>query len=99
MFLLSLVPDRAVKDLRGRPIEGAQCRFDPTLHAGPTGTESPDERAAREAVAVEVCESCPLFAACRAAALRERPAFGVWGGLTSAEIHAWRGAEGAPAAA
>lgn len=73
-------------DLRGKPITGAQCRFDPDLHTGPDGIESPDERAARELVAAEVCESCPLRGACFELAMRIRPEFGVWAGFTAAEL-------------
>ncbi|TDC78660.1 WhiB family transcriptional regulator [Actinomadura sp. 7K507] len=75
-------------DLRGTPITGAQCRFDPDLHTGPDGDESPDERAARELVAAEVCESCPLRAACFELAMRIRPEYGVWAGLTVAQLDA-----------
>ncbi|WP_412516472.1 WhiB family transcriptional regulator [Actinomadura madurae] len=73
-------------DLRGEPVTGAQCRFDPDLHTGPDAEESPDERAARELVAAEVCESCPLRAACLDLALRIRPEHGVWAGFTAAEL-------------
>ncbi|MEV4251529.1 hypothetical protein AB0J52_00005, partial [Spirillospora sp. NPDC049652] len=48
-----------VLDLRGRPLRGAQCRFDPELHIGDPD-ESPNERAARLLVAAEVCGTCPL---------------------------------------
>lgn len=73
-------------DLRGTPIAGAQCRFDPDLHTGPAGEESPAERAAREAVAVEVCRSCPVRGECLDLAMRVRPEYGVWAGLTAAEL-------------
>ncbi|MFD0532453.1 WhiB family transcriptional regulator [Actinomadura luteofluorescens] len=73
-------------DLRGRPVTGAQCRFDPELHTGPDGEESPDERAARELVAAQVCESCPLRAQCLELAMQIRPEFGVWAGFTAAEL-------------
>ncbi|TDB84481.1 hypothetical protein E1264_24520 [Actinomadura sp. KC216] len=75
-------------DLRGRPVAGAQCRFDPELHTGPDGAESPDERAARELVAVQVCESCPLHAECLELAMRFRPESGVWAGFTAAALAA-----------
>ncbi|GGT58192.1 WhiB family transcriptional regulator [Actinomadura citrea] len=75
-------------DLRGMPITGAQCRFDPDLHTGPDGDESPDERAARELVAAEVCQTCPLRGACLELATRVRPEYGVWAGLTPAELAA-----------
>ena len=75
-------------DLRGIPISGAQCRFDPDLHTGPDVDESPDERAARERVAAEVCRSCPVRGACFEVAMRTRPEFGVWAGFTAAELAA-----------
>ncbi|SPT59253.1 WhiB family transcriptional regulator [Actinomadura madurae] len=75
-------------DLRGEPVTGAQCRFDPDLHTGPDGGESPDERAARELVAKQVCESCPLRGACFELAMRTRPEYGVWAGFTAAELAA-----------
>ncbi|GLZ15643.1 hypothetical protein Acsp04_58780 [Actinomadura sp. NBRC 104425] len=67
---------------------GAQCRFDPDLHTGPVGEESPAERAAREAVAVEVCQLCPVRARCLDLAMWVRPEYGVWAGLTAAELAA-----------
>jgi hypothetical protein len=73
-------------DLRGKPIAGAQCRFDPDLHTGPDATETPDERAARELVAKQVCETCPLRGACLELAMRIRPEYGVWAGFTAAEL-------------
>ena len=73
-------------DLRGMPVTGAQCRFDPELHTGPDAEETPDERAARELVAAEVCQSCPLRNACFELAIRTRPEFGVWAGFTAAEL-------------
>lgn len=85
---LTAVTALSVTDLRGEPIEGAQCRFDPDLHTGPDGIESPDERAARELVAAEVCESCPLRGACFELAMRIRPEHGVWAGLTATELAA-----------
>jgi hypothetical protein len=75
-------------DLRGMPITGAQCRFDPDLHTGPDADESPDERAARELVAAEVCQSCPLRGACFEVAMRTRPEHGVWAGFTADELAA-----------
>ncbi|MGK5554346.1 WhiB family transcriptional regulator [Actinomadura kijaniata] len=73
----------AAVDLRGVPVSGAQCRFDPELHTGPDGVEHEDaaDRAVRELVAAEVCGTCPLRAACLSYAARTRPAYGVWGGL------------------
>ncbi|MEU4827130.1 WhiB family transcriptional regulator [Actinomadura sp. NPDC023710] len=86
----SLTPFAALTgiDLRGKPITGAQCRFDPDLHTGPEVAESPDELAARELVAAEVCQSCPLRGACFELATRIRPEYGVWAGFTAAELAA-----------
>lgn len=68
---------------------GAECVYDPELHAGPVGVvEMPEERVTREAVAREVCASCPVFADCEAYALLARPSSGVWAGRTAEEIEA-----------
>ncbi|MFF5265495.1 WhiB family transcriptional regulator [Actinomadura viridis] len=72
-------------DLRGEPVAGAQCRFDPDLHTGP-GDESPEEQAVRESVAAEVCRSCPLRGACLDLAVRILPEHGVWAGFTATEL-------------
>ncbi|MGI5324077.1 WhiB family transcriptional regulator [Actinomadura nitritigenes] len=84
----SLTPSAALAgvDLRGEPITGAQCRFDPDLHIGPDAEETPDERAARELVAKQVCETCPLRGACLELAMRIRPEYGVWAGFSAAEL-------------
>lgn len=63
----------------------AACLFDPELHDGPARTERPEERAAREAVAIEVCAECPLFAVCERYALAVQPPSGVWAGRTPGE--------------
>lgn len=76
----------AAVDPRGNPLVGVQCRFDPDLHTGPDAEESPEERAARELVAAEVCESCPLRAECLEAAVQLRPEYGVWAGFTSVQL-------------
>ncbi|WP_169514709.1 WhiB family transcriptional regulator [Actinomadura atramentaria] len=78
-------------DVRGDIAIGAQCRFDPELHTGPNASETPDERAAREEVAVEVCGMCPLRLACLAYAIDTQPDYGVWGGHTVAQIRALAG--------
>jgi hypothetical protein len=68
------------------------CLCDPELFTGPTDIESeyepPEDRAARIAVAREVCASCPVRLACLAYTLRTRPAAGVWAGFTADEITA-----------
>ncbi|WP_165975765.1 WhiB family transcriptional regulator [Actinomadura rubrisoli] len=74
-------------DLRGESIEGAQCRFDPELHDGPIFTEeTADDREAREAVAISVCETCPLRLRCLEYAVATLPEFGIWAGFTAEEI-------------
>lgn len=50
-----------------------------------TEDESRDERIAREARAKQICEMCPVLAACREFALTTREPYGVWGGLTEGE--------------
>jgi hypothetical protein len=68
------------------------CLCDPELFTGPADIEPEDEpaedRAARIAVAREVCAACPVRLACLAYALRTRPSAGVWAGFTSGEIAA-----------
>lgn len=64
------------------------CVCDPELFTGPPEEESPEEEAARVAVAREVCASCPVRLPCQAYALRTRPAAGVWAGWTAGET-AW----------
>lgn len=86
VFSLVWVPGSSVSEVFGLPVSGAQCRFDPELHAGPAGVESPQDRAAREAVAVEVCESCPLLAGCRVDVLLHGPSFAVQGGWNAAQL-------------
>ncbi|MEU5880878.1 WhiB family transcriptional regulator [Spirillospora sp. NPDC047279] len=77
-----------ITDLRGEPIEGAQCRFDPELHTGPDvfTQESAEDREVREAVAIGVCETCPLRQACFEYAVTTMPESGVWAGFTAEEI-------------
>ncbi|MEW2357894.1 WhiB family transcriptional regulator [Spirillospora sp. NPDC029432] len=81
-------PSSTTVDLRGEPIEGAQCRFDPDLHTGPDAftEESAEEREAREAVAIEVCATCPLRQTCFEYALKTLPESGVWARFTAEEI-------------
>lgn len=66
------------------------CLCDPELFTGPADMnaedEPPEDRAARIAVAREVCASCPVRLSCLAYALRTRPAAGVWAGFTADEI-------------
>jgi hypothetical protein len=85
------LPSLSLRKLRDLIREGDPgCLCDPELFTGPAGVEAEDEpemdRAARIAVAREVCESCPVRLACLAYALRTRPVSGVWSGFTSDEI-------------
>lgn len=77
-------------ELRDECLNGAACLYDPECHDGPDGPdgEAPEDRAAREQVAAEVCAVCPVRAACLAYALRTRPARGIWAGLTAFEVRA-----------
>ncbi|MFG2002125.1 WhiB family transcriptional regulator [Spirillospora sp. NPDC048911] len=63
---------------------------DPYLHTGPDAFEYEplDERAPREAVAIEVCRSCPVRAACLAYALQVQPTHGIWAGYRPNELAA-----------
>jgi WhiB family redox-sensing transcriptional regulator len=47
--------------------------------------ESPEDQAAREAQAVQVCDRCPVQLRCALWALRTGADFGVYGGLTEKE--------------
>ncbi len=87
------LPTLSLRGLRDMILNGGPgCVCDPELFTGPAGIEPEDEpemdRAARIAVAREVCASCPVRLACLAYALRTRPAAGVWAGFTAEEITA-----------
>ena len=87
----SKLPTLSLRDLRDAVLSGdPSCLCDPELFTGPAGVEPEDEpeadRAARVAVAREVCASCPVRLACLAYTLRTRPAAGVWAGFTPEEI-------------
>jgi hypothetical protein len=89
----SVLPTLSLRGLRDMVLAGDPgCLCDPELFTGPAGIETEDEpapdRAARVAVAREVCASCPVRLACLAYALRTRPAAGVWAGFTADEIAA-----------
>lgn len=75
-------PSRGTLDPR------AECVYDPELHTGPAGAESPMERAARQEVAREVCATCPLLPRCLAYALAAAPTAGVWAARTAQELTA-----------
>jgi hypothetical protein len=85
------LPTLSLRGLRDTVLAGnPACLCDPELFTGPAGiepeSEPPEDRAARVAVAREVCASCPVRLACLAYTLRTRPTAGVWAGFTSAEI-------------
>jgi len=68
--------------------------------AGACATADPDLfiDARREAAAVAVCATCPVRRPCREFGLASGSEFGVWGGLTQAELRALRrGQRRAPA--
>lgn len=69
-------------------IQQAVCRqVDPDLFVG--DGHSNDLRH-RHATAIKICNRCPVIQQCRQYALRlavEAPVYGVWGGLTQAEIN------------
>jgi hypothetical protein len=75
-----------ISALRDGLPEEAACWFDPELHDGPDRTESAGERAAREAVAVEVCVGCPARSDCLDYAARVCPERGVWAGFPASEL-------------
>ncbi|WP_431894664.1 WhiB family transcriptional regulator [Nonomuraea sp. bgisy101] len=63
-----------------------ECTYDPELHTGPRFTiETAAERAAREAVAREICATCPARIFCGLYAMDVRPTYGIWAGRTPAE--------------
>jgi hypothetical protein len=88
---VSGLPPLSLRGLRDVVLAGDPgCLCDPELFTGPTNIEPedepPEDRAARIAVAREVCGSCPVRLACLAYALRTRPAAGVWAGWTADEL-------------
>ncbi len=59
----------------------ARCtQTDPEIFYPPPGAES-----AATGIAKRVCSRCPVAAPCLESALEHDEAFGIWGGLTSAE--------------
>jgi hypothetical protein len=70
----------SASDLETAGLVGAECAYDPELHTGPRAViETSEEKNAREAVAREVCRTCPVLAQCLARAVAVRPSRGVWG--------------------
>jgi hypothetical protein len=99
---VSALPVLSLRGLRDAVLAGEPgCVCDPELFTGPADIEPEDEpaqdRAARIAVAREVCASCPVRPACLAYALRTRPAAGVWAGFTAEEIGGLSAAAARPA--
>jgi WhiB family redox-sensing transcriptional regulator len=76
-------------NLPGTLANSAECRFDPDLHTGPDAFEDEDqaEREAREDVAKQICDACPVRPACLDYAIRTLPEHGIWAGLTAHEIN------------
>ena len=100
--LVRALPTLSLRSLRDMVLEGEPgCQCDPELFTGPADIEPEDEpaqdRAARIAVAREVCASCPVRLACLAYTLRTRPTAGVWAGFTPDEITALVAAANRPA--
>jgi WhiB family redox-sensing transcriptional regulator len=68
--------------------DGAACRhYDPDLFF-PEGTAGPALRQADQAK--QVCQVCPVRTPCLDFALRNRLAFGIWGGANREERYATR---------
>jgi hypothetical protein len=100
--LASRLATLSLRGLRDAVLTGDPgCVCDPELFTGPADIEpedeAPEDRAARVAVAREVCASCPVRLACLAYTLRTRPAAGVWAGYTPEEITALVAAANRPA--
>lgn len=85
--------ERPLVDLLADLAESGQCQYDPELHMGPDAfaIESATARQAREDVAKEICESCPVADVCLECALRTRPTCGIWAGMRAREIAALAG--------
>ncbi|MGI5322050.1 WhiB family transcriptional regulator [Actinomadura nitritigenes] len=79
-------------DLLNELATRGDCRHDPDLHMGPDAfeIEPAADRRARQDVAREVCESCPVWDLCLDYAMRIPPAHGVWAGLLPYELAALR---------
>lgn len=66
-------------------LHGACNDADPELFHGPDG-ETAKALARREEAAQQVCGRCPVRATCRTDALARGETWGVWGGMTQAEL-------------
>lgn len=79
-------------DLLNELATRGDCRHDTDLHMGPDAfeTEPAADRRARQDVAREVCESCPVWDLCLDYAMRIPPVHGVWAGLLPYELAALR---------
>jgi WhiB family redox-sensing transcriptional regulator len=73
-----------VSDVWDWQMRGACRGMDSAYFFHPEG-ERGRARAAREARAKEVCDTCPVLAQCRRHALTAHEPYGVWGGLSESE--------------
>ncbi|WP_395110595.1 WhiB family transcriptional regulator [Actinomadura sp. SCN-SB] len=80
--------ERPVSELLDDIGRQGHCRFDPELHTGPDAFEfeSRADKLAREDVAMDVCESCPVWESCLDFALRTKVKGGIWAGLRARDI-------------
>lgn len=84
---MSLDEIEATWHLEGGETPLPECTYDPDLHTGPRlAIETSQERAAREAVAREVCAACPALMLCRQYAHQARPTSGIWAGRLAVEM-------------
>lgn len=98
--LLHSLPDAStLNDLKAEILNSAPgCLVDPELFEG-LGVESEEDRAAREAVARDVCAECPARRLCLIHALATRPDSGIFAGLTAQELAVMIPASALPAPA
>jgi len=84
------VPD-PITGLVDRRLIGARCRGKAPLFDDQLEDETPVDRSARLAYAVNICRGCPVQSACRVAA-SEHDAHGIWAG----HLHNPAGTPGRP---
>lgn len=69
-------------------MQQAICKqVDPDLFVG---DGHPNDMRHRQTKAIKICKTCPVISQCRDYAMRlaaESPIYGVWGGMTPAEIN------------
>lgn len=73
--------------------DGACTKADPELFFNPYDERGAD-RVRRDALAVAICQTCPVMATCREQNMHEQ--FGVWGGLTEEDRKAIRKGNAVP---